>query len=407
MNAEIINIGDELLAGHTLNSNASWMSAKLRGIAIPVTRHTVVPDEKNAIIHTLNAVLESSTHIFITGGLGPTGDDRTKAIITEYFGGKLVFMQNIYDEINAFFQSQGRIPSPNNKEQAWQPDNAELISNTRGTAHGMIFHKAKQIFYVMPGVPFEMQAMMTDVILPRLADISDSKDIEMQINTFGVPESEIADVIAKHFPEVEKEIILGYYPSVRGITIRLRGKKRRVIEEYHTKIATLLGTAVFSLQGESLAFCIVDMCRKRNLNLATAESCTGGLIASNITDIPGASHMFKQGYIVYSNEAKTNLLGVTPSLIENHGAVSRETVEAMARGAQTSAGTDIAVAVSGIAGPDGGTAEKPVGTVWIALIYKNKLYTQKLSRNRGRRKNKEYAANSALNMIRLILQENK
>ncbi len=407
MNAEIINIGDELLAGHTLNSNASWMSAKLRGIAMPVARHTVVPDEKNAIIHALNAVLESSTHIFITGGLGPTGDDRTKAIITEYFGGKLVFMQTIYDEIDAFFRFRGRIPSPNNKEQAWQPDNAELIPNTRGTAHGMIFHRGKQVFYIMPGVPFEMQAMMTNVILPRLAGISDRSDIERQINTFGVPESEIADIIAKHFPEVEKEIILGYYPSVRGITIRLRGEKRQAVKEYHAKIAALLGAAVFSLQGESLAFCVVDMCRKRNLSLTTAESCTGGLIANYITDISGASHMFKQGYIVYSNEAKTGLLAVSPLLIEKYGAVSRETVEAMARGAQTSAGTDIAVAVSGIAGPDGGTAEKPVGTVWIALIYKNKLHTQKLSRNRGRRKNKEYAANSALNMIRLILRENK
>ncbi|MDZ7797220.1 MAG: CinA family nicotinamide mononucleotide deamidase-related protein [Candidatus Marinimicrobia bacterium] len=401
--AEIINIGDELLAGHTVNANAAWISRSLRSAGIAVSRHIVIPDEKNAIIYALDHLLDTTSYVFITGGLGPTGDDRTKAVISAYFGGDLVFMPEIYKKVEEFFRARGRTPSPANREQAYQPDNAELVPNSRGTASGMIFRKERRTYYVMPGVPFEMQSMMTDSILPKLTGGTGVRDVELQINTFGIPESELADMITEHFPGIEKDIILGYYPSLRGITLRLRSHKMKTLEAWHKKIRSLLGDAVYAVNGGSLASCVVRMCREKQISLASAESCTGGLIGDMITDIPGASDIYKQGYIVYSNEAKNQLLGVDPGLIKKYGAVSRECVTAMAEGLRKVSNCDIAVAVSGIAGPSGGSSEKPVGTVWIAVFYKTKITANKLSFDRGRRNNKEFSANTALNAVRLAM----
>ncbi len=401
--AEIINIGDELLAGHTVNGNAAWISRKLRSAGIPVTRHLVIPDEKAAIVRALGNVHKETKYVFITGGLGPTGDDRTKAVITSWFGDRLVFMPEVYEKIRDFFRARGRTPSPANREQAWQPEHAELIPNARGTASGMIFRKAGKHYYVMPGVPCEMQTMMSEYILPRLQKTTGIRDLELQINTFGIPESELSDKILKHYPAIEKDIILGFYPSLRGITLRLRGAEKGPVRDYHEKLKELLGDAVYSLNGESLASCVVRMCREKKISLASAESCTGGLIGDMITDIPGASDIYKQGYIVYSNEAKIQLLGVDPGLIKKYGAVSRECVKAMAEGLRKVSSCDIAVTVSGIAGPSGGSSEKPVGTVWTAVSYKKRIIADKLSFDRGRRNNKEFSANSALNAVRLAM----
>ncbi len=403
LSAEVINIGDELLAGHTVNGNAAWISRRLRSAGIPVTRHLVIPDEKEAIVRALGNVHKETKYVFITGGLGPTGDDRTKAVITSWFGDRLVFMPEVYEKIRDFFRARGRTPSPANREQAWQPEHAELIPNARGTASGMIFRKAGKHYYVMPGVPYEMQTMMSEYILPRLQRTTGIRDLELQINTFGIPESELSDNILKHYPGIEKDIILGFYPSLRGITLRLHGTEKAPVRDYHGKLQELLGDAVYSLEGESMASCVVKVCREQHLTLATAESCTGGRIADMITDIPGASHVFREGYVVYSNEAKGRLPGVDPAVIREHGAVSRECVEALARGVREISAADIGVAVSGIAGPSGGSPEKPVGTVWIAVWYGEQMHTRQLSYDRGRRNNKEYAANSALNEVRLVL----
>ncbi|MBN2781031.1 MAG: CinA family nicotinamide mononucleotide deamidase-related protein [Candidatus Marinimicrobia bacterium] len=401
--AEIINIGDELLDGHTVNSNAAWMSAALRGIGIPVLRHTVVADEGAAIVRALDGVMAETTHVFVTGGLGPTEDDRTKAVITDYFGGHLVFHQDIYDMIEARFRARGRILSPLNRGQAMLPDNAELIPNGRGTASGMIFRKGGRTFYLMPGVPYEMQDIMERSLLPKLAGQSGLRLIERSVHTFGIPESEIAEMIENHFPELRRDVSLGFYPSVKGITLRLKGKDGGELDKYVSGICEILGDTVVSLNPESMAEVVLTLCRERGLSLALAESCTGGLISSMITDIPGSSRVFREGYVAYSNEAKVNVLGVDPEILRGYGAVSEETVRAMALGARERSGADIAAAVSGIAGPDGGSPEKPVGTVWIAVSYGDRTLTHKISYDRGRRKNKEYAAHAALNLIRLAL----
>ena len=401
--AEIINIGDELLAGHTLNTNAIWMSKELKNIGIKVIKHIVIADEKESIIEALDQVARGTNYIFITGGLGPTEDDRTKAVITSYFGGQLEFSVEAYKWVEEFFTKRGRIPSERNKGQAIIPNNAERIINKMGTASGMIFRKDGKSFFVMPGVPYEMQNMMTESILPELAKYSKVLNTELQVNTFGLPESEIADRIMDEMPDIEQEMSIGYYPSVKGITIRLSGSDKLKVEKAQMKIQELLGDSVYSLLNKSIAEIVVNICKNKGLIITVAESCTGGSIADMITNVPGSSTVFKEGFIVYSNEAKIRSLGVEPYILDKYGAVSEETVEAMAKGLKNKTGADIAIGVSGIAGPDGATPGKPVGLVYLAVAYKERIYIQKINLDRGRIKNKEYAARAALNRVRLAL----
>jgi len=401
--AEIINIGDELLAGHTVNTNATWMSKELKNIGVKVIKHVVIADEKEAIMNALDHVETGTNYIFITGGLGPTEDDRTKAVITSYFGGQLEFSVEAYKWVEEFFTKRGRIPSERNKGQAIIPNNAERIINKMGTASGMIFRKDGKSFFVMPGVPYEMQNMMTESILPELAKYSKVLNTELQVNTFGLPESEIADRIMDVMPDIEQEMSIGYYPSVKGITIRLSGSDKLKVEKAQMKIQELLGDSVYSLLNKSIAEIVVNICKNKGLIITVAESCTGGSIADMITNVPGSSTVFKEGFIVYSNEAKIRSLGVEPYILDKYGAVSEETVEAMAKGLKNKTGADIAIGVSGIAGPDGATPGKPVGLVYLAVAYRERIYIQKINLDRGRIKNKEYAARAALNHVRLVL----
>jgi len=403
--AEIINIGDELLAGHTLNSNATWMSKTLKDIGVKVIKHLVIADEKEAITSALDQVSQHTDYVFITGGLGPTEDDRTKAVITTYFGGELIFSEEIYSDVAAFFARRGRVPSESNKGQAIFPNNARRIVNTKGTASGMIFEKNGIQFYVMPGVPYEMQSMMINTVLPEISSNSAILSKEYQINTFGLPESEIADKIATHIPGIEKTINIGYYPSVRGITIRLSAADEQMVLKTQNKIVQMLGTAVYSLDNKNMEEIVVGLCKEKTLIISLAESCTGGLTASMITDVPGSSKILKQSYVVYSNDAKIKELGVSEDVIKRHGAVSEETVEAMARGLKNKTGADITIGISGIAGPDGAVPGKPVGLVYIAVLFKDKLRIRKVNYDRGRTKNKEYAARAALNEVRLAITE--
>jgi len=403
MNAEIINIGNELLAGHTVNTNATWMSKELKNIGIKVIKHIVIADEKESIIETLDQVAKETNYIFITGGLGPTEDDRTKAVITSYFGGNLEFSEEAYKWVEEFFAKPGRVLSERNKDQAIIPNNAERIINKMGTASGMIFRKVEKTFFVMPGVPYEMQNMMKESILPELAKYSKVITSELQINTFGLPESEIADRIMEVIPDVEQDINIGYYPSVRGVTIRLSGKNLSKLEEAQKTIQMLVGDDVYSLKGESMAEMVVNSCKEKGLIISVAESCTGGLLANMLTNIPGSSAVFEEGFIVYSNEAKINTLGIDASIIAEHGAVSMETVEAMVKGLKTKTGADITIGISGIAGPDGAAPGKPVGLIYLAVAYKDYVHIQKIDYDRGRKKNKEYAARAALNRVRLAL----
>ncbi|MCK5817170.1 MAG: nicotinamide-nucleotide amidohydrolase family protein, partial [Candidatus Marinimicrobia bacterium] len=324
-------------------------------------------------------------------------------VITSYFGGNLEFSEEAYKWVEEFFAKRGRVLSERNKGQALIPNNAERIINKMGTASGMIFRKNEKTFFVMPGVPYEMQNMMKESILPELAKYSKIITSELQINTFGLPESEIADRIMDVMPDIERDLSIGYYPSVRGITVRLGGNDKFKVKKAQEKIQDLLGNSVYSLKGESIAEIVVNLCKEKKMIVSVAESCTGGSIADMITNVPGSSAVFKEGYIVYSNEAKTKLLGVDPQILKEQGAVSIETVEAMVKGLKNKTGADIVIGVSGIAGPDGASPGKPLGLVYLAVAYKERIHIQKINFDRGRIKNKEYAARAALNRVRLAL----
>ncbi|MFA6618243.1 MAG: CinA family nicotinamide mononucleotide deamidase-related protein [Candidatus Neomarinimicrobiota bacterium] len=403
--ALIINIGDELLAGHTLNTNACWMSSELRKIGVYVTKHLVIADEEEAIVSVLDQLDNSVNYIFITGGLGPTDDDKTKAIITEYFGGELVFSEEVFADLILFFKKRSKIPSESNREQAFIPNNAERIMNYKGTASGMIFSKDNKKYYVMPGIPYEMKSMMKESILPALAKNASPTEFCYEVNVFGLPESYIADQIKKNFPKELTQVKIAYYPSLEGITIRLNSCVEENTKDLQLKISHLLGKAVFSHSGESLESIFVNLCIAKKLTVSCAESCTGGRMADMITSVPGSSQILNESYITYSNEAKQRLLGVPESILQAYGAVSEETVTAMLKGLFNKTNADLCIAASGIAGPGGGTVDKPVGLVYIGVKYYHKIIIQKIVYDRGRKNNKEYAARAALNIARLLISE--
>lgn len=269
----------------------------------------------------------------------------------------------------------------------------------------MIFSKDGKKYYVLPGVPCEMKNMMSETILPELAKISSPTEFCYEVNVFGLPESDIAEQINNNFTKELTKVKIGYYPSLRCITIRLNAFVRENAKDLQLKISHLLGKTVFSHSGESLESVLLNLCIAKGLKLSCAESCTGGRMADMITSVPGSSQILNESYITYSNEAKQRLLGVPESIWQEYGAVSEETVTAMLKGLFDKTKADICLASSGIAGPGGGTAEKPVGLVYVGVKYQHKIKIQKIVYDRGRKNNKEYAARAALNIARLMISE--
>lgn len=401
--AEIINIGDEILAGHTLNSNAQWMSHALAGLSIPVVRHTVVADRPEDIRDALDQLRRATSHVFITGGLGPTEDDRTKAVLCDYFDDELEFHPEIWEELKTLFKKRGIVLADINKDQAILPVRARIIPNPVGSARGMVFTKNNILFYVMPGVPSEMKGIMSQYILPELDKLNRDRLYEYELHTLGMPESQIAQLIQDSCPQ-DHSIQLGYYPSYYGVTVRMKHSDIEILKNFRTAVRTCLGKAITYEGAQSLEEYILQIMKDGKKTLALAESCTGGLIGNMLTDIPGASQVLMQGFIVYSNQAKMQQLAVAKQVLDQHGAVSEETVIAMAQNACRIAGTDYALAVSGIAGPGGGTEEKPVGTVWLAVSDGRETVTRKLTRNMGRIRNKDIAAHQGLHLLREFIQ---
>lgn len=403
--AEIIAIGDEILAAHTLNTNSHWISNELRTIGIKTIAHHTIADEEKSIIRVLDQIQNDTNYIFITGGLGPTRDDITKKVVTKYFGGKLVFHQNILNELKNYFKKvEKEFPSTIN-DQAYYPNNVDILPNRKGSAKGMHFVKKKQNYYLMPGVPFEMKFIMENSILPKLQKEMKIDYKEFTISTTGISEAELIrkiEFIFEKYPSVK----LAYYPSIEGVKIRI-GQKiidgNNDLLQSKNKLLNILGNYVYSLKDEDITKIIAKILEKNNLTISIAESCTGGLVSHRITQNSGSSKYFKEGVVVYSNAAKRKYLKVKLSTLKKYGAVSEETVLEMAKGMREISDTDIALAITGIAGPDGGTKTKPVGLVWIGISTKDKTYANKIIFNRERKLNKKYFAQSALNILRLEL----
>jgi nicotinamide-nucleotide amidase len=371
MRAEIISIGDELLIGQTINTNAAWMGEELGKIGIAVSHVHTIADTNEAIIGTLKALVGKADLVLMTGGLGPTKDDVTKHSLCQFFDDTLVRNQNVLAQIVEYFSRNKVELLEVHKQQADLPSKSRVLLNSRGTAQGMWLEKDKTIVISMPGVPYEMKGIFDDGLLNTLADHFETPCIyHKSVLTQGVGETTIATKLeAVDSWCGANGVSIAYLPSAGMVKIRFlkSGADQSVVEQavdHAVEMATaVLGDMVFGLNKESLQLVVGNLLRERNLKMCSAESCTGGYLAHLITSIAGSSDYFEGSIVSYTNAMKLNILGVKESTLISHGAVSEEVVMEMAEGANRLLGTDYSVAISGIAGPSGGTEAKPVGTV--------------------------------------------
>jgi nicotinamide-nucleotide amidase len=404
--AQIITIGDEILIGQITDTNSVFLSQKMNEAGIHVTKKVAVGDVESEIIGAIVEAFKESDIVLVTGGLGPTKDDITKATLCNYFGASLRFDDTTYKNVEALFKARGREVTELNRRQAEVPDNCKVISNVVGTAPGMWFEKDGTVLVSMPGVPQEMKAMMESII-PLLKEKFETPFIyHKNILTQGIGESMLAELIEDWENKLPPEIKLAYLPSIGQVRLRLSSSgndKNTVIKKVNEQAEALkqiAGKFIYGYDDDTLEKIVGNLLRKKDQTVCTAESCTGGFIAHKVTSVPGSSDYFKGSVIAYANEVKENILNVSSQLIQQHGAVSEEVVRQMAENARQVLNTDFAIACSGIAGPDGGTKEKPVGTVWVAVASASGVKTKLLKLGTGRMKVIEETSLNALNMLR-------
>lgn len=414
MQIEIITIGDEILIGQIVDSNSAWMARQLNRIGIRVKQISSVADEGDAIRLALCDVEERGARVVIcTGGLGPTKDDVTKQALADFFQSGLHRDERVLAHVTAFFERLNRPMLESNKKQADVLDKAEILFNEIGTAPGMMVYDSPMHYFFLPGVPSEMMYLMEHEVLPRLANCPGTSPILHQtVLTAGIGESFLAEMLRPLEDELPSHIHLAYLPKYGQVRLRLSSEGsgreealRRELDRYTEQLLFLAGPYVVGKGDHSLEQHILHLLKSKNFRLSTAESCTGGNVAHLITQIAGSSSVFVGGAVSYSNALKTKMLGVSPALLEQYGAVSEETVVAMARGAKEMYGADYAVATTGIAGPDGGTDENPVGTVWIGVAGRHRVMAKKLQLSKVRETNIERASAQALLHLYLLIKE--
>lgn len=399
--ARIICIGDELLIGQTINTNASFIASELNKCGISVLDILTISDNKTAILHALQRASENTSFVFITGGLGPTSDDITKNTLCEFFDSHLKLHEGSLENIKQLFAKRGWGVSERNRLQAQVPHNCKPILNVYGTAPGMWFTKNETHFFSMPGVPFEMKQMMIAEVIPILNQIfSLIPIINKLVLTIGIGESTLADLIADWELNLPKEIKLAYLPEPGIVKLKLNGTNESLIYREIEKLKLLIPDYIFGYDSDTIQKVIGNLLINNNKTLATAESCTGGYISHLITSVAGSSAYYKGSLIAYDNKIKEQQLKVQAEKIVAYGAVSQEVVEIMAENCRKIFETDFSIAVSGIAGPGGGTTEKPVGTTWIAIGTPSGTKTQMFQLGDDRERNIRRAALFALNMLR-------
>jgi nicotinamide-nucleotide amidase len=409
--ASIITIGDELLIGQTIDTNSAWMAQELNKIGIWVQRRVAVGDRWEDIWQALDQEAAHSRIILITGGLGPTADDITKPLLCQYFGGKMVTDPQAEANVRHIFEMLKRPMIDRNLRQADVPDVCTVIQNRRGTAPGMWFEKNERIFVSMPGVPHEMKGMMTNDVIPALLErVKVSPVLHRTLLTAGIGESFLAERISEFEAMLPKNIKLAYLPSYGMVKLRLTATGDRTgleaeLEAEFDMLKQQVTDVMVVDADKTLPQVVAELLLERGQTLATAESCTGGYIAHLFTSIPGISECFQGGIISYSNAMKESQLGVRAETLRTHGAVSRETVLEMARGARMAAGSDFAIATSGIMGPGGGSTEKPVGTVWVGLSGKDREAASHFHFRFDRMRNIELTAMHGLNALRKFILE--
>ena len=412
INACVITIGDELLIGQVIDTNSAWIAQELNKTGIWLRRRVSVGDTKEEIIRALDEESRDASIVLITGGLGPTADDITKPVLCEYFGASMVINADALANVKNIFAKLNRPLIERNLKQAEVPDKCTVIPNKRGTAPGMWFEKEGKVFVSMPGVPHEMKGMMTDYVIPHLQQYFTFPFIDHRtLLTFGIGESFLAETIKEWDAQLPDQLKLAYLPNYGMVRLRITGsdsnnnKLQEVLNSQFEKLKTLVAEWLVAAEDSSLSQVVGKMLLQSKQTLSTAESCTGGYIAHLITSVAGSSAWYKGTVVSYANEAKENVLAVQKNTLLLSGAVSEDTVKEMASGVIAKMNTDYAVATSGIMGPDGGTAQKPVGTVWIAAGSRTRIITAPFHFRYDRARNIEMTAYYALNLLRKLMLE--
>jgi nicotinamide-nucleotide amidase len=412
--ASIITIGDELLIGQVVDTNSDWMAQELNKAGIWLKRRVAVGDNKEEIIRALDDQSRDTQIILITGGLGPTADDITKPVLCDYFGGTMIVHQPTLDHVKYLFEKVFRRPIiERNLKQAEVPDVCTVLHNARGSAPGMWFEKDGKVFVSLPGVPHEMKGLMTAEVLPRLQQHFTMPFIAHRtLLTAGIGESFLAETIKDWEEQLPAHLKLAYLPNYGMVRLRITGSaadKEQLDTELDAQFAQLkVLVKQWMVVDEDLSLSVVvgRLLKQQGKTMGTAESCTGGYIAHLITAVAGSSAYYKGSVVAYAYETKEQVLKVSPDTLAEKGAVSEETVRQMVQGALLTLNTDYVLATSGIMGPDGGTPDKPVGTVWVAVGNRERIETQLFNFRFDRQRNIEMTANNALNRLRKFIAEN-
>ncbi len=414
VNASIVTIGDELLIGQVVDTNSAWIAQQLNKIGVAVKRRVAVGDSRDAIVQILDEETLNADIILITGGLGPTSDDITKTVLNDYFGGKMVVNEEALANVKYLFEKVFKRPiSAVNLMQAEVPDVCDVIQNKRGSAPGMIFHKGSTIYISMPGVPYEMKGIMEDAVIPLLKEkFQLPLIVHRTMLTAGIGESALAEIIKEFEDALPPEIKLAYLPTYGMVRLRLSSSGfdkmsvEKNMDHYFDELKILAKDYLVTDADEPMQLVIGKILKEKKKTVSTAESCTGGYIAHLLTLVPGSSSYYEGSIVSYSYNVKETLLGVHENTLNTFGAVSEQTVKEMLQGLFEKLNTDYGVAVSGIMGPDGGTSDKPVGTVWMAVGNKENHQTQKINLRFSRERNIEVTGMMALNFLRKFILAN-
>lgn len=408
----ILTIGDELLIGQVIDTNAAFMAHELNLRGLEVFRKTIIADTLPEIQENLRQTLSHSDIILMTGGLGPTRDDVTKKALADYFDVDMAFSEVTWERIEYFFQRLGRSTTPAHREQCYMPENALLLTNKMGTAPGMWIEEDGKIIVSMPGVPYEMEYLLIHEVIPRLLKRHKVRPIAHRtILTVGEGESRLATQIEDLEAQLPDHLQLAYLPDLGQVRLRLTGRAddaellQKDLQQYGDTIRERLKLFVFGEGTTTIEAEVGRLLLEKGLTLGTAESCTGGYVAHRITSVAGSSAYFQGSIVAYANRIKEQLLGVESNTLEEHGAVSKQTVSEMVEGAIKTLGVDVVLAISGIAGPGGGTPDKPVGTIWLAVGNAQRTETLLLHGTKDREKNIHYASSRALGFLWNFLKE--
>ena len=404
MKAALITIGNELLSGFTVNTNASWIGLELGKIGIEITVHRTIQDKKSEIMFELKEISKKASAVIVTGGLGPTHDDVTASAFYSYFDDTPVFDEEYWNDLtDRFSKINYKIPDVN-RNQAMKPEKGEVIQNELGSARGLYFKKGGCHIFALPGVPKEMKAMINNSVITILKDQVRNPLITRTIRTTGIPESALAEKINEKIKIDYSQCSVAFLPKLTGVDIRLSCRNIKIIQDIEEILTPVIEKYVYGYDNVSLEEVVGNRLRELGLTLATAESCTGGLLGHRITGVSGSSDYYLGGVVSYNNKAKMELLGVKKQTLEKFGSVSEETVREMAQGVKSLFKTDLGISISGIAGPTGGSPEKPVGLIYIGLSSEKEVTIKKFNFFRDRDSNKRISSQVALNMIRLAVK---